>query len=311
MEFLRTNTQTSSLSVYLKTPLRPTKLFLDLSFPFPWTVCDASTYNSSSYSHIDCGSNFCEPLGFGGRVCTNCFVTSLPSKNCIPGNMVCGAYPENPVTADSYSNDVLVDTMAFPEADVSTQTQVISLSNYTFSCAPSSIVKGLPKGVTGLASLGRSQLSIQAQISTAFSTPNCLAICLPGSSKSTGVAFFGSRGPYNAFSKSQKIDISKFLIYTPLIQNPDSSKDDQFVYANTSNQYFIGLTSIRINGKQVPISSSLLTINKENGHGGTKISSDVPYGVLESSIYKFFTKLFVKEGSSGHRSKWWSSGTYH
>ncbi|MED6194104.1 hypothetical protein PIB30_025489 [Stylosanthes scabra] len=65
-----------------------------------------------------------------------------------------------------------------------------------------------------------------------------------------------------------------------------------------SNQYFIGLTSIKVNGKQVPINGSLLTINKENGFGGTKISSDVPYGVLESSIYKAFTKLFVKEASS-------------
>ncbi|MED6131729.1 hypothetical protein PIB30_012432 [Stylosanthes scabra] len=55
---------------------------------------------------------------------------------------------------------------------------------------------------------------------------------------------------------------------------------------------------MRINGKQVPINSSLLTINKENGLGGTRISSDFPYGVLESSIYKAFTKLFVKEASS-------------
>ncbi|KAL1331526.1 hypothetical protein AAHE18_12G192300 [Arachis hypogaea] len=294
------HTNLFTLSVYLKTPLRPTKLFLDLSFLFPWTVCNASTYNSSSYRYIDCGTDFCETLGFGGHACGNCIDTSLPDKNCIPvdNHMVCGSFPENPVTRDSYANDVLIDTLALPKADVSTQTQLFSLSNYTFSCAPSSIVKGLPKGVTGLASLGRSKLSIQAQITAAFSTPNSLAICFPGSSKNTGVAFFGSRGPYYAFSHSQKIDIAKFLLYTPLIENPVSLGDTEINYETPSNQYFIGLTSIRVNGKQVPINSSLLTINKENGFGGTKISSDVPYGVLESSIYKAFTKLFVKEASS-------------
>ncbi|MED6131728.1 hypothetical protein PIB30_012431 [Stylosanthes scabra] len=60
------------------------------------------------------------------------------------------------------------------------------------------------------------------------------------------------------------------------------------------------MTSIRINGQEVPINASLLSIEHEGylGRGGTRFSSNTPYTLLESSIYKAFTKLFVKEASS-------------
>ncbi|KAL1369116.1 hypothetical protein HN51_023238 [Arachis hypogaea] len=296
------HTNLFTLSVYLKTPLRPTKLLLDLSFLFPWTVCgDTATYNSSSYHYIDCDETFCEYLGFGNPslLCQDCYYSNLTSSHCSsPATMVCASYPANPVTNAGDVGYVLVDTLALPGLSRSTHYgQLISLSNYTFSCAPSYLVKGLPKGVTGLAALGRSKLSVQAQFGSALSTSHSLAICFPGSSKSTGVAFFGTHGPYFVFSKSNKINLSKNLTYTPLIHNPIGITYD-FPISPPYNEYYIGLTSIRVNGQHVPINASLLTINKQNGFGGTKIATRTPYTLLEPSIYKAFTELFIKEASS-------------
>ncbi|MED6131724.1 hypothetical protein PIB30_012427 [Stylosanthes scabra] len=295
------STHLFTLSVYLKTPLQPTKLFLDLGFLFPWTLCD-SKYKSSSYRYVDCDRTFCYSLGFGGPQCSNCTETGLPDPNCNIENRICGAFPENSVTRVLDFDAALIDTLALPSADVSTKTHLVSLLNYTFSCAHSSLLRGLPKGVTGLASLSRYNLSIPNQISSALSVTNTFAVCFPGSSKSTGVAFFGSKGPYYAFSENSKIDLSKSLIYTPLVVNPDGIGDYviSYPYNPPSYEYFINLTSVRINGQNVPINASLLRIDHDNffGIGGTKFSSNTPYTRLESSIYKSFTKLFVKEAAS-------------
>lgn len=42
----------------------------------------------------------------------------------------------------------------------------------------------------------------------------------------------------------------------------------------------------------------MLTINNTDGFGGTKLSTETPFTVLESSIHKAFTELFVKEAAS-------------
>ncbi|CAM8961334.1 unnamed protein product [Rhodiola kirilowii] len=61
-----------------------------------------------------------------------------------------------------------------------------------------------------------------------------------------------------------------------------------------STEYFIGVTSIKINGKPVKLNSTLLEIDS-NGYGGTKISSVSPYTVMHSSIYADVTNAFSKE----------------
>ncbi|TKY52608.1 Basic 7S globulin [Spatholobus suberectus] len=286
------STNLFTLSVFLKTPLRPTKLYLDLGFLFPWTLCDAN-YNSSSFRRIPCDATFCANVGFGGLSCDNCTDLDPPDPKCIPTNFVCGSFPENPVTRASISDAALVDRLALP----SSRGPLLLLPNYTFSCSRSTLLKGLPKTVAGLAALGRSKLSLQAQISAAFSSPLCFALCFPASSKTSGLAFFGSTGPYNTISE---VDLSKSLVYTPLLVNPVGVGDTEINYAGDppSNQYFIGLTSIQINGRPVPINESLLIINKDNGFGGTKISTATPYTLLESSIHRAFTELFVTEAAS-------------
>ncbi|KAL3531360.1 hypothetical protein ACH5RR_010682 [Cinchona calisaya] len=43
---------------------------------------------------------------------------------------------------------------------------------------------------------------------------------------------------------------------------------------------------------------TLLIINKENGSGGTKITTSTPYTVLHTSIFKALTEAFKKESSA-------------
>ncbi|KAI8566210.1 hypothetical protein RHMOL_Rhmol02G0022300 [Rhododendron molle] len=62
-----------------------------------------------------------------------------------------------------------------------------------------------------------------------------------------------------------------------------------------SSDYFIGVTSIKINQIAVPdIDTSLLAIDHE-GNGGTKISTVTPYTVLQTFIYNAVTKFFKNQ----------------
>lgn len=156
------------------------------------------------------------------------------------------------------------------------------------------MLQGLAKGVSGLAGLGRSNISLPAQLSVVLSEPYVFALCLSGSRKAAGVALFNSRGPY--YFSSPEIDLASTLIYTPLILNPIGSTIITY-YLHPSDEYFIGVTSVKVNGNDVQLNKTLLTID-ENGFGGTKISTVVPYTVLETSIYKAFTDAFIKESAA-------------
>lgn len=104
--------------------------------------------------------------------------------------------------------------------------------------------------------------------------------------------FFGD-GPYVLLPK---VDASQSLTYTPLITNPVSTASAYF-QGEASVEYFIGVKSIKINGKAVPLNATLLSIDSQ-GYGGTKISTVHPYTVLETSIYKAVTQAFLKELST-------------
>jgi hypothetical protein len=106
------------------------------------------------------------------------------------------------------------------------------------------------------------------------------------------VALFGSKGPYNFL---HGIDLSKSLLYTPLIFNPFGRDSDP--YTHRSPEYYVGLTSIKVNGEMVAFNKALLAFN-DRGYGGTRISTLVPYTKLQSSIYKAFTLAFLKEAAS-------------
>ncbi|KAE8708151.1 hypothetical protein F3Y22_tig00110356pilonHSYRG00189 [Hibiscus syriacus] len=274
-----------SLTLFLKTPLQPTRLHLDLGAPFTWVACD-SGYSSSTYQHIPCLTPLCDSLGHN-LPCSICFNT--PSPSC--ANSTCSLFPENSVTRKTAISTALSDSLALPTSDGSTQGPPILLSSYIFSCSPTSLLEGLANNVTGLAAFGRSNYSLPAQVSNTFSVPRCFALCLPGSTSGPGVALIGSVGPY--YFSPQKIDLSKSLVYTPLVLNPVGSTVVPYT-GEPSDEYYINVTAINVNGKPIQINSSLLTVD-ENGFGGTKLSTAAPYTILETSIYNALTEAFVNE----------------
>ncbi|KAL0376573.1 UNVERIFIED_CONTAM: putative aspartic proteinase GIP2 [Sesamum calycinum] len=79
---------------------------------------------------------------------------------------------------------------------------------------------------------------------------------------------------------------------TPLIINPVSTYPI-YVTGEPSDEYFIDVRSIRVDGKPLSVKSSYFSID-ENGVGGTKISTIRNFTALHSSIYKPFTRAFLK-----------------
>ncbi|WJZ90785.1 hypothetical protein VitviT2T_009908 [Vitis vinifera] len=116
--------------------------------------------------------------------------------------------------------------------------------------------------------------------------------CLSSSTTADGVILLGD-GSYGLLPN---VDASQLLIYTPLILNPVSTASAHS-QGEPSAEYFIGVKSIQINEKAVPLNTSLLSINSK-GVGGTKISTVNPYTVMETSIYSAFTKAFISAAAS-------------
>ncbi|KAI8566208.1 hypothetical protein RHMOL_Rhmol02G0022100 [Rhododendron molle] len=141
-----------------------------------------------------------------------------------------------------------------------------------------------------MAGLGRTKISLPSQFSSHFSFNKTFAICLTGSTRASGVVFFGP-GPYQFLPN---IDTSTDLIYTPLLLNPISIAAAYSV-PKPSSDYFIRVTSIKINQITVPdIDASWIAIDHK-GNGGTKISTVAPYTILQTSIYKAVTKFFKNQ----------------
>ncbi|WMV21704.1 hypothetical protein MTR67_015089 [Solanum verrucosum] len=151
----------------------------------------------------------------------------------------------------------------------------------------------LASEVKGTVGLGRNLIALPSQLAEIFSFPRKFAVCLSSSTQSSGVIFFGDG------MMLPNIDVSKDLIITPLITNPFGTGSVPSLN-EPSSEYYIGVKSIRVNGKPVTINKKLLGVDK-SGNGGTKISTGSPYSMLESSIYDVVTKAFIDELSNATR----------
>ncbi|XP_027365956.1 basic 7S globulin-like [Abrus precatorius] len=252
-----------------RTPLVPVKLTVDLGGGYFWVNCEEG-YASSTSKPSRCGSAQCSLFGLYG--CS--------------GDKICGRSPSNTVTGVSTYGDIHADVVSVNSTDGNTPGRVVSVPNTLFICGSKVVQNGLASGVTGMAGLGRTKVSLPSQFASAFSFPRKFAICLSSSTMTDGVMFFGD-GPYNLNK-----DVSKVLTFTPLITNPVSTAPSAFL-GEPSVEYFIGVKSIRISDKNVPLNTTLLSIDR-NGIGGTKISTVNPYTIMETTIYKAVSEAFVK-----------------
>ncbi|XP_040995769.1 probable aspartic proteinase GIP2 [Juglans microcarpa x Juglans regia] len=265
-----------------RTPLVPVKLTLDLGGQFLWVDCDQG-YVSSTYKPDRCRSAQCSLAKASS--CGECF--SAPKPGC--NNNTCGLFPDNTVTRTATSGELAQDVVSIQSTDGSNPSRVVSVPKFLFTCGATFLLEGLASGVKGMAGLGRTRISLPSQFSAAFSFYRKFAICLSSSTRANGVVFFGN-GPYILLPN---MDVSESLIYTPLILNPVSTASI-YSQGDSSAEYFIGVKSIKINEKRVPLNSSLLSINRE-GFGGTKISTVNPFTVMETTIYNAVINAFVKE----------------
>ncbi|KAK7846571.1 basic 7s globulin [Quercus suber] len=265
-----------------RTPLVPIKLTLDLGGQFLWVDCEQH-YVSSTYKPIRCHSAQCSLAN--GNGCGECYSSPKPGCN----NNTCSQFPDNSVTHTATSGELAQDVVSIQSTNGLNPGRVVSVSNFIFTCGSTFLLKGLASGVKGMAGFGRTRISVPSQFSTAFSFHRKFAICLSSSTSSNGVMFFGD-GPYVLLPNN---DVSKSLIYTPLIKNPVSTAS-AYTQGDPSAEYFIGVKSIKINGKVVPLNQTLLSIDHK-GFGGTKISTVNPYTIMETSIYNAVIKAFIKE----------------
>ncbi|KAL4205030.1 hypothetical protein AMTRI_Chr01g112730 [Amborella trichopoda] len=271
------------ITLHLKTPLQPETLTLDLGGAFLWLEC-GTTYTSSSYQPILCRRSQCSIVTTG---CARCY--TLPGPGCAP-NRTCGVVPSNPFIAISGLGGLLEDVLAIRSTDGRAPGIQVTTRNYLFSCAPSSLTKGLAPPSHGIAGLGNRKISLSAQLATKFSFRPRFGLCLSGSSKHPGVLFFG-QGPYML----RNLDASKVLTYTPIVVNPFGTAAANWE-GEPSSEYFIKVKGINIEKKAVELNTTLLEFYWA-GRGGTKISTAIPYTMLEVSIYKAVTAAFVREAA--------------
>ncbi|KAF8038735.1 hypothetical protein BT93_B1322 [Corymbia citriodora subsp. variegata] len=263
-------------NVAKRTPQKPIPHLVDLNGGMVWEHCDERRYLSSTFYVPPFGDYLCSPAGKAQfrRTCSGSAALAAPDR---PGchNNSCGILPVNPVTKRRDVAELSIDMFSILATRGSNPGRPIRFCKFYFACAPASLLRpGLPVGVHGVAGLGHTPISLQSQLASHCGFPPKFALCLTSmsSNHNIGVIFFGD-GPYNMLPG---VDVSSGLLYTPLT-------------FRRRGKYFVGVRSIKINQKPVPLNASLL------GNGRTRISTTTPYTILEHSIFIAVARLFTRE----------------
>ncbi|KAI5650742.1 hypothetical protein M9H77_36747 [Catharanthus roseus] len=263
-----------------RTPLVPLNLTVDLGGRFLWVNCEDS-YHSSSYKPVRCGSAQCSLAN--SKSCSYCPGKPRPGCN----NNTCALFPDNPFGPITTIGDVGSDVISLQSTNGKNPGQSVLAPKILFVCGANLLLEKLDGGVKGMVGLGRGKMGLPSQLASTFSFNRKFAICL---GSQNGVIFFGN-GPFT-FLPNLEISSRSSLIYTPLLFNPVSTAGSYF-QGEPSAEYFIGVKAIKINGKNVPINTTLLAIDKQ-GNGGTKISTVQAYTMLQTSIYEAVSDAFSK-----------------
>ncbi|XP_048137973.1 probable aspartic proteinase GIP1 [Rhodamnia argentea] len=278
-----------TLSIYPRTPPQRLDLLLHLGGRFSRVDRYSGGYSSATYRHIPCNFSVCIPLD---SLACGYRYDRPPGPTC--SNDTCEYFPENPLTGKVGLENALLDALGLPSTDGSSLGRVDVIPDFPFSRAKPDLLAQFPKGTSGLAALGFSNVSLPVQVTEAPSPPRCFALCLSGSRTASGVTFVGTAGPYNFIPG---IDLSKGLTYTPILPNPPG--DTVITYARRpAAEYYVGVTAVVVNGKAVPPNATLLAIDPESGYGGTLIGTVPPYTALRTSIYRGVAEAFEQEAST-------------
>ncbi|KAK4364660.1 hypothetical protein RND71_016018 [Anisodus tanguticus] len=275
--------------IYQRTPLVPVKLAVHLGGESLWVDCEKG-YKSSTYKPALCYSNQCNLAR--STTCGNCY-----ENNTRPGcnNNACYNVVPNPaMDINSAEGEIAEDVLSIRSINGSILGPVATVPRFVFSCITSNLTQNLGKNVKGMVGFGQqSPVSLATQFASAFRFSRQFAICLSSSTERNGVIFIG----HSPYFFSLAFDASRDLIYTPIIIHPRYITITYPHYVRIkrdSPEYYIQVSSIKINGKNLALNKTLLSLD-ENEEGGTRISTTVPYTELEASIYSVVSKAFINE----------------
>ncbi|KAI4364395.1 hypothetical protein MLD38_020491 [Melastoma candidum] len=260
----------------LGTPAVAFKMVVDLGGESFWVDCQQG-YKSSSYVQPDCPSEQCSSAR---ARCGGCFLS--PVFACYDHK--CGRFLDNSVQKHAFYGIVSQDEISMKSAGLD-----VRVPGTVFICGETVALEGLAEGVKGIMGLGKTNISTVTQFASTFQLQRKFSVCLSSSLRSDGQLVIGDRPQHSI----------KSMTYTPLITNPVSTAS-AFFPGESSAEYFIGLKAIRVNGKPVQIDKSLLQI-KDDGQGGTKISTVVPYTVMQTSIFSAVINAIATE--LGHSTR--------
>ncbi|XP_027338204.1 basic 7S globulin 2-like [Abrus precatorius] len=264
-------------SVGIGTPRHNFNLVIDLAGENLWYDCDTH-YNSSSYTPISCRSKRCPE-----DICVSCDGPFKPGCT----NNTCHATASNPLANSIFGGELGDDIVFLSKQKISgLLTSCIEVDGFSSFRNNDSALFHLPKTSKGVLGLSKSQLALPAQLALANNLPHKFSLCLPSSN---------NLGFTNLLVREQPQEVSKFLQTTPLIVNPVSTGPIS-VAGVPSNEYFIDVKAVKIDGHVVNLKPSLLSIDNK-GNGGTKISPMSPFTELQSSVYKTFIRDFLKNAS--------------
>ncbi|KAI6683754.1 hypothetical protein NL676_029667 [Syzygium grande] len=242
---------------------------IDLDAPFTWCQCQ------SPQPMVGCNSGAC-------AVARSYIPPSCPVNNTFTdGQCYCNDAPVNPITKSCAPSQATYKDIVIYWTDGRSVTTGMDFNRLYVSCAPPSLLQSLPEEVIGVGALSRSSLSLLSVFTDLLGqlVARKFALCLPSSIEARGAIFFGDGPYYLPYHRdpSADFDVAKVLTYTPL-------QDDR-----TSLGYFINLTGISINGKDVHVPQNSFNCNQS-----VKLSTIVPYTTLKSNIYKTFIRGFKK-----------------
>ncbi|XP_047056218.1 chitinase CLP-like [Lolium rigidum] len=251
-------------------------LVLDLSGPIIWSTCP------DGYVALGCTSPACmQAHRFHPPNCPQTGYGRPDADN--PRRCKCTAHPYNPVTGDTASDDMTEFTTSVNATDGWNPIYTVSFMVST-SCAPESLLTGLPWNNVGVVGLASSALALPAQIADTQKVPNKFALCLP-SAVSNGVAIFGG-GPLFLLPPGTPDLFATLAGDTPLRK-----------HGKSTGYYISADKGIAVNQIQVPL----------DGYGAAPLlialSSTIPYTALRSDVYRAFITAFDQATSEMARIK--------
>ncbi|KAH6833857.1 hypothetical protein C2S53_019421 [Perilla frutescens var. hirtella] len=252
---------------------------VDLGGKFLWFNTIDYFSAADSYRPILCGTRQCRVADGAG--CVFCS-SSRPVPGCT--NDTCSDFALNPFTGSRGFSGLGEDVLRVH----STRGVHYKVNNFPFQFSDFALRDGLAAPTAGLVGLGRSTLSLPAQLASAFKIREEFTLCVP-SSGGSGNMIIGRTGAHtNPFRQ-----ISESLFTTPLITNPVTTDMNVWV-GNFTFEYFIGVESIRVGQTPLSLNKTLLSIDRETGDGGTGIRTVRAYTSLHGSIYVALVNGFVK-----------------